>query len=396
MKTAVFSFPVVSFRNLDTPFPKSTYRNYIAIVELSKLPDFAQWRKINVRDPKLTGSVPKAIRKSLTENPELFVFMNRGIVVATNKVTFDNKTGTVTVTLTDPMLHGLLDGGHTYNIVRDEFEVIDSPQYVKLELLEGFAQEEIPFLVEARNTSNQVRDQSLMNLQGEFDKLKAAIKSQSYADLIAYKEHEVLDDDTSKPIDVREIVAILTCFDRSNFDSRVHPINAYRSKVACLKHFSEHADDYKKIYPLAGDILRLYDEIQSQLPDLYNRVRGRGGDVAGGRFGKLTGVTTYKDGRVDQLSFTGIEVKYGVPSGFVYPVLGAFRALLEEKRGRYVWGKDINPFDLLHGDLGETLADTIGNFALDARNPSKTGKSPLVWQACYQAAEVSYLRAGSS
>src|SRR5262249_46480641 len=36
-------------------------------------------------------------------------------------------------------------------------------------------------------------------------------------------------------------------------------------------------------------------------------------------------------------------------------------------------------------------ADTIGNFALDARNPSKTGKSPLVWQACYQAARVAYL-----
>jgi hypothetical protein len=76
-----------------------------------------------------------------------------------------------------------------------------------------------------------------------------------------------------------------------------------------------------------------------------------------------------------------------------YPILGGFRALLEEKAGRYVWGKELDPVELLSNGLGETLADTIGNFALDARNPSKTGKSPLVWQACYQAARVAYLEA---
>jgi len=127
------------------------------------------------------------------------------------------------------------------------------------------------------------------------------------------------------------------------------------------------------------------------LPDLYNRVRGKSGEVAGGKFGKLTGVTTYDGKRRAQLLFIGQESKYGVPAGFVYPVLAAFRALLVEKSGRYAWGKGVDPLTLLKGQLGETLADTIGNFALDARNPSKTGKSPLVWQACYQAAQVAYL-----
>ncbi len=391
MKAASFSFPVVSIRNLETPKSHNGYRDYIAIVKIEDLPDLSDWRRINVRDPKLTGSVPKAIRASVSENRELFVYMNRGIVVAAEQVAFDNKTGIATITLRDPKLHGLLDGGHTYNIVREEQENLDFPQYVKLEILEGFTQDEIPLLVEARNTSNQVRDQSLMNLQGEFNKLKRALADQPYSDKIAYKEHEVLEDGSSKPIDVREIVAILTCFDATNFDSRVHPINAYRSKAACLEHFSQHKADYEKIYPLAADILRLYDEIQAQLPELYNKVRGRAGEVAGGRFGKLTGVTTYKHSVT--LGYSDLETKYGVPAGFVYPVLGAFRALLEEKRGRYVWAKSLDPFELLAGDLGQTLADTIGNFALEARNPSKTGKSPLVWQACYQAAEVSYLRA---
>jgi hypothetical protein len=383
MKPATFSFPVVSFRNIESPFTKAAYRDYIAMVSVEDLPDLSDWRKINVRDPKLTGAVPAAIRKSLSDNPELFVFMNRGIVVSADRVSFDNKRGEVTLTMRDPKLHGLLDGGHTYNIAREEQENLDFPQFVKLELLEGFTQDEIPLLVDARNTSNQVRDQSLMNLQGEFDKLKKAIAKEPYSGLIAFKEHEVLEDDSAKPIDVREIIAILTCFDRCNFDSRVHPINAYRSKAACLTHFSEHKSDFEKIYPIASDALRLFDEIQVQLPELYNQT--------GGRFGKLTGVATYK--KPVKLPYTGLQTKYGVPTGFIFPVLGAFRALIEEKKERYVWAKSLDPFELLRNGLGQTLAETIGNFALDARNPSKTGKSPLVWQACYQAAEVSYLRA---
>ena len=386
-----FAFPVASFRHIETPFQKQGYRDYVAIVAVDKLPDLTGWRKINVRDPKLTGAVPKAIRDSVHDNPELFVFMNRGIVVSVESASFNNQNSELTLTLRDPNLHGLLDGGHTYNILLEERTGLEEPQYVRLEILEGFKQEEIPGLVDARNTSNQVRDQSLMNLQGEFDKLKGAVAGQPYANLIAFKEHELLDDNSSKPIDVREVIAILTCFDRENFSDRVHPINAYRSKAACLQHFSDHKKDYEKIYPLASDILELYDSIQLLLPDLYNKVRAKGGVVVGGKFGKLTGVTTYNGKRKAQLMFTGKESKYGVPAGFVYPVLGAFRALLEEKGGRYVWGKGLEPLQLLEGQLGETLADTIGNFALDARNPSKTGKSPLVWQACYQAAQVVFL-----
>ncbi len=388
---ARFTFPVVSFRHLETPFEKQGYRDYFAVVDIKQLPDLSDWRKINVRAPKLTGSVPTAIRESVKGNPELFVFMNRGIVLSVESVRFDNKASELTVTMADRNLHGLLDGGHTYNIVVDERDSLQLPQYVRLEILEGFSQDDVPEVVDARNTSNQVRDQSLMELQGKFDELKEAVAGRPYADLIAYKEYELLDDGTPKPIDVREIIAILTCFDRDNFNERTHPINAYRSKAATLKHFKDHKKSYEKIYPVANDILELYDYVQLLLPDLYNKVRAKGGEVAGGKFGRLTGVTTYNGKREASLLFIGKDSRYGVPAGFVYPVLAAFRALLEDKGSRYVWGKGVDPLHLLRGQLGETLADTIGNFALDARNPSKTGKSPLVWQACYQAAQVTYL-----
>lgn len=390
---AHFTFPVGSFRHLETPFEKQGYRDYFAVVEIKHLPDLSAWRKINVRDPKLSGAVPKAIRESVKDNPELFVFMNRGIALSVDLVSFDTKSSKLTLSMRDPNIHGLLDGGHTYNILLEERDGLEESQYVRLEILQGFKPEEIPNLVDARNTSNQVRDQSLMNLSGEFEKLKKALAGRRYADLIAFKEYEVGGDGNPKPIDVREVIAILTVLDRDNFDDKVHPINAYRSKAACLKHFEANRASYEKLYPLANDVLELYDLIQLHLPELYNKARAKRGDVSGGKFGRLTGVTTYDGKRKAQLNFIGKESKYGVPAGFVYPILAAFRALLEEKGRRYVWGKGMDPVKLVQGDLGETLADTIGNFALDARNPSKTGKSPLVWQACYQAGMVAYLTA---
>jgi hypothetical protein len=388
MQLTKLTFPVVSFRNLESPphIQKQGYRDYFAVVEINALPDLTGWRKINVRDPKMTGTVPEAIRSSVRDNPDLFAFMNRGIVLSVESVHFDNKTNKVTLSLRDPKLHGLLDGGHTYNILLEEREALEVPQYVRVEILEGFKSEEIPNLVDARNTSNQVRDQSLMNLTGAFDKLRKALRKAPYADLIAYKEYETLPDGEPKPIDVRDVIAILTSFEREHFDDKTHPINAYRSKAACLQHFQANKKSYEKIYPLAADILELYDLIQLNLPELYNKIRL-------GKFGRLTGVTTYKGNRRAQLYFVKKESKYGVPAGFTYPILGGFRALLTEKGGRYVWGKNLDPREMLLNGLGETLADTIGNFALDARNPSKTGKSPLVWQACYQAVRVAYLTA---
>lgn len=391
MKKSI-SFPVVSFRNVETPFTKKGLKDYYCVVNTKDLPDLSSWRQINVRDPKLTGAVPRAIREGMN-NPDLFLFMNRGLVLAVDSIRYDNQTGKATISLSDPKLHGLLDGGHSYNIIVEETPNLQFDQFVKIEILEGFESDDIAHVVDARNTSNQVRDESLMNLSGDFEPLKKALSSTSYFHKIAFKEFEI-DDVTGdpKPIDVREIIAILTAFDADHFNDKVHPINTYRSKAACLKHFKEHIKSYKKIYPLAKEILALHDHIQAELPGLYNEVRGQNGDVSGGKFGKLTGVGVYDGNRHSELHFINAKSKYAVPAGFVYPILGAFRALLEEKDGRYYWGKELNPLKLIKGELGKKLADTIGNFALEAQNPSKTGKSPLVWQACYQSAELMYLK----
>ncbi len=386
--SASFSFPALSFRHLESPFQKQGYRDYYAVVDCRYLPDLRRWREINIRDPKLRGAVPTAIRNGFRDKPDLFVFMNRGLVIAAEEVVYDNKTGNITLTLTKPLLHGLLDGGHSYDIIRMESQGLDNPRYVKVEFLTGFSGDDITNVVDARNTSNQVKDESLMNLAGTFDDLKDALRKAPYFNNIAWKEYETDTSGDPLPIDVREVISILMCFDKTNFRDAAHPINAYRSKQAALQHFKEHQKDFEKLYLIADDLLRLYDEIYLALPDLYNKAR-RSDDVAGGRFGRLTGVTVYKKGEAT-LPFIQKESGYGVPSGFIYPILGAFRSLLVEKRGRFVWAPNVDPFKLLASDVGREVANVLGNFALEHQNPSKVGKSPTVWQSCYNQVRLSY------
>ena len=138
---------------------------------------------------------------------------------------------------------------------------------------------------------------------------------------------------------------------------------------------------------------RLWDVIHSELPKWYNEVRGERGGVTGGKFGKLTGVISLPtESTAQPLDFVGGNSQYVIPAGLKYPILGSLRALLVEKGGRYIWGKGVDPETLLRHSLGKDLAQTIGEFALDAQNPSKTGKSLLVWQSCYQCAELAFLR----
>ena len=67
-------FPVASCRRIPSPADPQAQRSYAAVVNVFDLPDLSNWRRINVRDPKETGSVPRAIRETLTDDPTMFFF----------------------------------------------------------------------------------------------------------------------------------------------------------------------------------------------------------------------------------------------------------------------------------------------------------------------------------
>lgn len=393
MKSTLIKMPVTSFRRIENPMEQEGKRMYIAVVKASDLAtELNDWRGINPRDPSTTSGVAKKIAKSLEESPEEFFFKNRGITLLVSKVEFDNERNSIAVEVSDPKIHGLLDGGHTFRIVQDicgalveKSELADA--YVRLEILEGFIDVgEVVDIVEARNTSTQVKDQSLEELRGHFEEIKKVLANESYANRIAYREIELAEDGSKKDIDVKEILSYLICFDVEAFSGSKHPIIAYSSKGAVLDHFrkEENRPRLKKYLGLLPQILELRDLIYSEMPNAYH-------DATDGKFGKLTGVVELSSKKRSPvtLSFTGKESYYVIPTSFIYPVLASMRNLVVCGAEKCEWKRDpIAFFDTVKEELTRRLVEQAKEF----RNPNKLGKDNATWGRCYDYVEIEVLK----
>ena len=361
-------------------------RRYYSVVPISDIPDeWSEWLEVNARDSSSNGKVPKAICQTLSEKPEWFAAYNRGLTLVASSVQWDNQTNRLTLGFDDRNYHGVLDGGHTLRAILDERQRLDGEVqegYCNIEIFTGLEESEISGVVEARNTSKQVASKSLLNLEGSFDALKAAI-GETKAKLISWKENE------EGQVDVREVIGILTALDPSSIADNMQPVIAYSGKEACLKRFKDKPEAFEKLYAVAGDALEIWDAIQLWLPDHYNK---KGVDPGtSGKFGRLTGVKLAPK-RPKELPFIGKTTEYNIPSGYVYPVLSAFRAMLIEEDGKWTWGKGIKPIQLIKQGLAAdifigSVRESINNY----RNPNRTGKDTQAWTSAYQAARIVYL-----
>lgn len=392
MQSTLIKFPAVSLRRIESPFDETVARTYIAVVQIKDLPaEIEKWRKINPRDPKITSGISKKIRKSLEDNPEQFLFRNRGITLLVEKVTFDNKNNEVSLELTEPTRHGLLDGGHTYHVLRDYMESVDESEKgeieacVRFEIIEGIdSLDSAVEIVHARNTSAQVKSESLEELQQHFESIKQVLAEKSYANRIAYKEYEI-DESTgeAKDIDIKDILSYLICFDADNFNREKLPTMAYSQKSQVVEHYKNNLEKgLKKFIPLLPKILELRDEIYATMPEAYNE--------PGGNFGNLTGVSkiTPKHHK-EELAFTGKESDFRIPSAFIYPTLAAFRNLVKVKNDQVTW--KIDPIEFYH-KVDKELARRVGGQAKEMRNPTKLGKDGATWRLCNDLVEMEVLR----
>ena len=107
--------------------------------------------------------------------------------------------------MTDPVRHGVVDGGHTYKIILEERDQLTDTQYVQVEILTGI-EEDFDDIAGARNTSMQVKDKSLAELAGNLVVIKELVAGLPFEDDIAYREND------EKEIDVLEVIALLSMF----------------------------------------------------------------------------------------------------------------------------------------------------------------------------------------
>lgn len=390
MKTNLLRFPVESFRRIENPYDVAGTRNYLMVVNIKSIPkELWDWRKINVRDAKLSSNVSKGIRETLENDPDSFFFKNRGMTLIVSKVQYDQKSKNAELELADQEYEGLLDGGHTFSVIRKYLEEKENPAdaFVRVEVLEGFTdKDDIVSIVEARNKSTQVQEQGIQELLGTFQPIKDIVSGQQYEGQIAYKEYELGEEGDKKTIDIKDILSYLLCFYTDEFGNSDHPTRAYTQKTGIVKQYAKDMGKdgdkkFKKFIAILPDILRLRDTINEEFREVYNKNNRK--------FGSLAGIKDQAKVRKPiTLDFTGKEVDYRLPSAYIYPILAAFRAAIQCNDQKCGWKTD--PIKLFH-ELKDGLISRLADQAWHHKNPDKTAKDTTTWRGCYDLVRMEML-----
>lgn len=396
--TTLITFPIYSLRKIASPYDENGITTYNVVVDVKSLPDkLEEWRELNPRHADIKSGVAKQIASTLIDDPNSFFFRNRGLTLLAEKVIFDNKKNELSLVLSNRQVHGLLDGNHTFEVIRNHINSLSEDQiseymaYIKVEIIEGVKDlEEAVNIVYSRNTSTQVKEQSKEELKKTFKEIHEVFEGKKYENRIAYREIEFAEDGSKKDIDIKEILSYLMCFDKEAYSDEEHPIRAYSNKSSLVEWYSENKKSGRilKYVPLLPKILELRDVIYVELPKAYNQ-------IIKGKFGGLTGVvdtSSKKKMKSVILPFTGEESKYRIPSGFIYPVLAAMRNLIECSDNECHWIVDDPKEFFKENEVKGTLASRVCEQAKELRNPNKLGKDKATWGLCYDYVEKTVLK----
>lgn len=365
-----------------TELTQSGSKKYVCYVQLQDVPEkFKEWMGTNPRDQKLTTNVAKEIAKSIESGCNNFHEKNRGIVMSVERFEYDNKTKKVKVTLADPEIHGNIDGGHTLKIIltkQKEGELLFE-QYVFFEFFTGISS---PVeLAEARNQSVQVDQRSIEELNRSFQPIKDALKNEEFYNRIAFKQNEHAGE--KNIIDVREIIAIMNMFNQSIYPVRgdTQPIQSYTGKEASLNRFLRLKESrnqiVKNMTPVIPDIFKTWDVIETSFADKGNTV---------GRTYRKKKMAKYIDESttVSYSIFGNKPMNYVLPKGLIFPIVGAFRALISVDKSTQVYGWKMTPYEVWN-KLGGKLINIIMTSAEElSDSPDAVAKSPNTWDLLYK------------
>ena len=386
-------FKVEALRTLTSPYRKgdkdeSTFETiYYLLVDMKDIPSDLPL-DVNPREPKMTTNVARNLLSAVTEPETDFYINNRGIVVSAKALSFNSSDSEVTIDLgdrndeNDRFFYGILDGGHTYTAIIQKRNDIpaDLRKFVRVEVITNV--QNITRLSDARNTSVQVSDIALFNLDDKFDDIKAAIVNQPYENLIAYKDNE------NKPIHVSELLRLMYAFDIDKFpDDSAAPVQSYSFKAQVFKRYKQAFETplYRSLTKQIPLLVQLYDTIERELPEKYKEYKQMQG-VATPRFGSVRGIEPLENDT--KTEFLASLTRYSVSSGYIYPIYGAFRSLLrfDEEEGTISW--IFNPIDIWN-EVGVSI---VQNTFETYTNPQLAGKDKQLWLSNYRIVETQSLR----
>ena len=400
--------PAKNFRKFDDPFIDQEcatgtvkYRFYAHVADVPA--ELLEWMETNPRDQNLNTDTAKAIARSLrNDSMPYFHLWNRGILISADRIVFDNRSSTADIYLDDSSIHGNIDGGHTLRtIIECQKEVTEGKldkmpnQYVEIEVLTGL---DSPVdLAEARNTSVAVDLKTMEELKKSYDVLKGIldpcyIGEDHYIERIEFHQNQMREKKEKNPIDIREIISIINMFNQQlypNTDmSGIHPVQSFSGKEVGLKRFlqagldKDATDDecraardllLRQMAPIIPDIFVLWDTIECHFTDATTQLGKRYGRKKYANFGsKKTAVSM----------FSNTTLEYTVPRGIIYPLLGAFRALVHvNEDGTYSW---VAPPVEVWEEMKESLAGLVLSASEElANNPANIGRSQNLWSSLF-------------
>lgn len=335
----------------------------------------------------------------------------RGIVKGFTRITDDTYKATFEVdTGLDREDDGIANGLHTIAVIEEAKAdgVIPPEQFITFTLIEKLPTRTlVPYIGEGLNTNIQVSEESIINLAGDFDPFKAAVKGKSFYDDIAWHEG-----DTGE-YDSRDVLSVLNALNSSlypNGDKDRLPIESYEKQSQAVMNFVRVKDEAKKtgttdsftgMIPILPEALYLYDLIRSDADARYNArgVPGKAGNLA------IMEARRGKDNKAKQDYWTypfmsdGLpEVKrgtYRLAKGVTYAILSAFRNYVDfDDRGRAFWVGGFASVEKAWQELGgEMVAAAADASASLNYNPNATGKNRPLWRALHGMVENHRLRA---
>lgn len=396
MSERVLTFPVENFRKLPNPYQqKDTEKKgdeaypqmYFAICDVKEIPEDIPMAT-NPRNQSMNNGVAKKIKASLLNTSELnFYLLNRGMVISADSVHYDNNSGKLSITFSDEEVHGDVDGGHTYKAILEKRKELEpGQQFVKLEILTG-VEDIFQALAAARNTSTQVQDKSIAELEHRFDLIKDIIKNEPFNNNVYFRENDKGD------IDVADIISMLTLFNLEKYpDINSFPVIAYSGRKKCIDYYIEAhkkseenpvANPYYRMRNIMIDIFKLYDMLESNIGAYYKQKN------ASGRYGSVKGVSVPKGDATFKSKYYKTEMDYLSPTGFLYPILGAFRALVKDDGVEYSWKCD--PFKIMEKVGPELVETTVERSRTLGNNAQAVGKDVGNWKTLYMTIALEML-----
>jgi hypothetical protein len=339
----------------------------------------------NARRPNIRKHVYKKVDESLLNvscQENTFHLKNLGIAINANSVRkiADDR---YEVDLPDAEHHGVLNGGHTLELIAKRIKdgSIPPKQFIKIEVRTGVPNEWLPEVAGGMNTALQVEDMSLDDLKGAFEWIKADLEPEPYFGAIAWSEND------KGEYDARDLISLLTCFHIGLYPNNesTHPVEAYEKKSKALDAFRRDfdlndGDEFKRLRPIMKDIFVLHDMIQDGFAEVHVKNGGKARSL------KIMDTKPEDGKQFFHFTFTGQKSKERLQTGALYPLLAAFRWMVEEdESGNYCWrGGFGNVLKRWRETAPELVRKTFERSKELGGNSNAIGKSRTHWDTLHQ------------